>query len=96
MFIATMQYLAVRGIRVPQDVSLVCLDPSPVFSWCTPSIAHIRWDSKPLALRILRWLANVARGRADVRQSFFPADYVSGGTVGSPPAKGRPAVAPLQ
>ena len=91
MFIATMQYLAVRGMRVPQDVSLICSDPSPAFDWCTPSVAHVRWDSKPLALRVLRWVANVARGRADLRQTYYPADYVHGGTVGPCPVKNRPA-----
>ena len=96
MFIATMQYLAVRGLRVPQDVSMVCSDPSQAFAWCTPSIAHIRWDSKPLSLRILRWVANVARGRTDVRQTYYPADYVSGGTVGPATAKSRPTVTALQ
>lgn len=86
LFIATQQFLAARGLRVPQDVSLICTDPNPAFAWCMPSIAHIRWDSSPVVLRILRWVAAVGRGRWNVRQTLVRAEYVAGGTVGPAPA----------
>ena len=87
LFIAAQQFLAALGRRVPEDVSLICTDPSPVFDWCTPTVAHVRWAAKPVVTRILRWVANVARGRVDVSQTFVPAEYVAGGTVGPAPTR---------
>jgi LacI family transcriptional regulator len=81
-FFATQQFLARRGRRVPEDVSLVCTDADPHFDWCRPSIAHIRWDSAPVIRRIVNWVANVNRGKADLRQTYTPAEFVPGGTIG--------------
>jgi DNA-binding LacI/PurR family transcriptional regulator len=87
-FIAAMQHLAQGGIVAPRDVSLICDDPDPAFAWCRPSVAHIRWDSRRWARRIVRWVDNVARGKDDRRQSFTKARLVEGGTIGPAP-KGR-------
>lgn len=84
-FFAAQQFLSRRGLRVPEDVSLIATDPHPDFHWCRPSIAHITWDSGPLVRRIARWAASVSRGRQDRRQTLTPATFVAGGTVG--PAK---------
>ena len=85
-FVATQQFLAGRGIRVPQQVSLICTDADPTFSWCMPSIAHIRWDPDPVVRRIVRWAATVSRGRKDVKQAFTLAEFIPGGTIGPAPA----------
>ena len=86
-YVAALQYCANLGLRVPQDVSLVCTDADPTFLWCQPSVAHIRWDSRPLVRRIVRWAANVSSGRQDLRQTLTPAEFMPGGTIG--PASGR-------
>jgi DNA-binding LacI/PurR family transcriptional regulator len=80
-FLAVQQFLVERGMRVPADVSLVCTDASPDFDWCRPTVAHIRWDSRPLVRRIVRWAANTASGRKDLRQTFTKAEFVVGGTL---------------
>lgn len=85
LYSAAMQFLATRGIRVPGEVSLVCTDPDPSFAWSDPAVAHIHWDSQPLVRRIIRWAANVSRGKKDVRQTTVPAEFVEGGTVGEAP-----------
>ena len=82
---ATQQFLAGRGLRVPGDVSLLCTDADPAFAWCQPAIAHIRWDSRPVVRRVLRWAANVSRGKDDRHQTFTKTEFVPGGTIG--PAK---------
>jgi DNA-binding LacI/PurR family transcriptional regulator len=81
-FVAVQQFFAGRTIRVPQDVSLVCTDASPDFDWCRPTVAHIRWDTRPVVRRILRWTANVSRGKEDLRQTLTPTEFVVGGTIG--------------
>ena len=86
LFVAAQQFLAAQGLRVPQDVSLVCTDPDPSFAWCKPSVSHIRWDSRPVVRRIVRWAANVSQGKPDLRQTLTKAEFVPGGTIG--PAKG--------
>jgi DNA-binding LacI/PurR family transcriptional regulator len=81
-FFATMQFLLRRGLRVPDDISLVATDPDPTFHWCNPRIAHITWDSRPVVRRITQWAANISRGRSDRRQSLTKATFVTGGTIG--------------
>ena len=96
-FFATQQFLAKRGIRVPEQVSLLCLDSDPSFDWCTPSIAHIWWDLAPVVRRLVRWAKSVSKGRNYVKQTLTPAELIPGGTIGPAPrsertsAAGRPA-----
>jgi DNA-binding LacI/PurR family transcriptional regulator len=85
LFNAAFHYLAKRGLRVPQDVSLVCTDDDSDFAWCEPSVAHIRWDYRPVVRRVVRWAANVSHGKDDRRQTLTKAEFVAGGTIG--PAK---------
>lgn len=85
LFAAVQQFLASRGIRVPQQVSLICTDDDPTFAWCKPAIAHIRWDAGPVLRRIVRWAANVSQGKEDTRQTLTPAEFVEGGTIGPAP-----------
>jgi DNA-binding LacI/PurR family transcriptional regulator len=82
LFHAAKEHLAPKGILAPRDVSLICIDGDPTFDWCEPSVAHIRWDSRPVVGHIMRWADNVARGRKDLRQNSNQAEFVDGGTVG--------------
>ncbi|QTN33881.1 substrate-binding domain-containing protein [Akkermansiaceae bacterium] len=81
-FMAALHFCASRGIRVPDDVSLVCTDPDPAFDWFVPSVAHIRWEATPLVRRALRWADNISRGKDDRRQTETKAEFIAGGTVG--------------
>lgn len=83
LVIPMLQFLAERGLRVPEDVSLICTDPDPSFLWSRPSIAHIRWESRPIVRRIVNWAANVSRGRSDLRQSHVQAEFIEGGSIGA-------------
>lgn len=84
-FLAAMQFLMSRGLRVPRDVSLVCADGDPGFAWFNPTVSHIAWDSALVVRRAVRWAANIARGKQDLRQILTKAEFVPGGTIG--PAK---------
>lgn len=85
LFMRVQQFLARRGLMVPERVSLLCTDSDPGFAWCDPAISHIRWDYRPVVRRVLRWADNVANGREDKRQTLFEAEFVEGRTIG--PAK---------
>lgn len=81
-FHAAYHHLSWRALKIPGDVSLVCTDDDPGFAWCEPPVSHIRWDSRPVVRRIVRWVNNVAHGKDDRRQTFTRAEFVEGGTIG--------------
>ena len=81
-FNAAYHHVSQLGMRVPQDISLVCTDSDPSFVWCKPEVSHIRWDSRPVVRRIVNWANNVARGRDDWRQGVTKSEFVEGGTIG--------------
>ena len=81
-FIATMQFLSDHQWRVPQDVSLICTDSDPAFDWCRTSIAHLHWKSRPIVLRIVRWVKNISQQKKDIKQSSTPCHFIPGATIG--------------
>jgi len=87
LFNAAVFFFASRGIRIPEDVSLICTDADPSFAWCEPSIAHIRWDYQPVVRRIVQWAGNIAQGKKDLRQTLTKAEFIEGGTIGRAPQR---------
>ena len=81
LFLPVHQFLARRQIRVPEQVSLFCLDPDPAYAWCHPVISHVHWDYRPVVRRVLGWADNVAHGKEDRRQTLYEAKFVEGGTI---------------
>lgn len=86
-FVATLQFLAQRGIRVPADVSLICTDDDTAFAGCAPPIACMTWDTRPLVRRVVNWAAHVSRGQPDLRQTMTPSTFLPGGTLAPPPRR---------
>jgi DNA-binding LacI/PurR family transcriptional regulator len=82
-FVATMQFLLQRGLKVPADVSLISTDDDVVLSHCHPPAACMKWNLQPVVRRIIHWAANVSRGKTDFTQTLTPAEFIPGGTVGS-------------
>ena len=79
---ATLAFLAERGRRVQEQVSLVSLQADSSLAWCHPAIAHLRWDAGPLVRRVVRWLSALEKGQPDREQSVFPSGFVDGGSIG--------------
>ena len=84
-FFAIQHHLAKRGIFAPDDVSLICSDDNPLFEWCEPPVSCIRWSTRPIVRRVVRWVDNVASGRDDRRKGFSTSEFVEGGTIGPVP-----------
>ncbi len=82
---AVLQHLGRLGIRAPEQLSLVCMDDSPVFDWCFPAITHITWDPNSLVKRVVKWADNVSLGKEDRRKTVSNAQLVLGGTIGPAP-----------
>lgn len=83
--IIAQQHLARRGLFAPQDVSMICCDPDPTFSWFLPRVAHIQWEPQPIIRRIVRWVGNIESGKPDKRQTPTKAKFIEGGTIGPAP-----------
>lgn len=83
--IAILQHVSELGLKIPRDLSIISMDPSPAYELCHPLISHISYDSDPWLRRIVRWANNVARGKEDRKRVLFPGKFVAGGTTG--PAK---------
>ncbi len=85
LFVAVMQKLGQMGIKVPEQVSLACLDQARAFDWCRPEITHFQWDSTGLVNRMEKWVHNVTHGKQDRRTSLIKAKLFVGGTIGPAP-----------
>ena len=81
-YIAAAEFLARRGIKVPEQVSLVSTDDDPSLAWCHPPIARMCWDPKPVIRRVVRWVDTVRKGKADREIINFPAEFITGGSIG--------------
>lgn len=82
LYVSALHYFCARGLRVPKDVSMICHDADPVFDWQMPVVSHLHWDRKLLARHVLRWVKQVARGKASRRQTLIKANFVEGETIG--------------
>lgn len=65
IFLSVLHDLARRGILAPEHVSLVATDQDPYFDYTRPTVAHIRYDTKPWARWITKWANHVAIGKED-------------------------------
>jgi DNA-binding LacI/PurR family transcriptional regulator len=81
-FVAALAFMARRGIRVPEQVSLVSGDCEPLLDYCHPPMAHMRWESRLIVRRVVRWVDAVRKGKADRKTIDIPAEFVPGGSIG--------------
>lgn len=81
-YIAAAEFLARRGIKVPEQVSLVSTEDDASLAWCYPPIARMRWDAAPVIRRVVRWVDAVRKGKADRKIINFPAEFIPGGSIG--------------
>ena len=80
-----LSFLAQRGLRAPQDISLFSINEDDWFEWIEPEISCLRGDDTQMVRRIVRWSQALARGKADHNLISFPLRWVKGGTIGPPP-----------
>ncbi len=81
MLIPVTQYLARRGFRVPEDVSILTDDFLQASAWCNPQFSHIRWNQRLVVARVIEWVENIAKGRDDRQQKVCEASLFEGGTL---------------
>lgn len=79
--IGVQQFLALRRLRVPEQVSLITTDYDTSFALCQPAVTHVNWHTTPIIRRVVQWAKNVSTGRPDFKPTNFPAELVPGGTI---------------
>jgi hypothetical protein len=72
----------IRGIRIPEDVSVVSIGYEARFEWCKPRPVMMRYPVKPAVAHFKRWLAG---GLKPIGKKFFPLEMVAGESVARPP-----------
>lgn len=87
ILLASLSYLASRGIVAPRDVSMVVADRDASFAWCDPTPSHIDFNYWSVVRRVVRWAENVSRGQEDLRQVGTESKFIEGGTIGPVPGR---------
>ena len=85
--VATCAFLAIRSLRVPEDVSLISLMSDPILAMSRPMIAHFDWQIVPHLDHITHWVRSVARGKSTIEINNVPCTFDPGGTLGPVPAR---------
>lgn len=81
--LAALGYLTASGIRVPEDVSLVCGMDDPFLSYCIPSITRYRVNIQAYARRLSRMVMQALSSeeiKADLVQ--IEPEFIRGETLG--------------
>lgn len=84
--IGILAFLARKGLKVPEDISVVCGNGAGFLQWHTPSIARYVHDDARIARRVLQWADTVARCRKDTKHLLVPVRLEEGQSLA--PAKG--------
>ncbi len=88
-YVAALGFLGLKGIRVPDDVSIVCMTSGPMFSLLPRCPAHFRWPVEEHIRRVDRWVKCLAKGGTDLAQATFAATFEPGETIAR--VRDRPA-----
>ncbi|MEY4483768.1 MAG: hypothetical protein RL693_1220 [Verrucomicrobiota bacterium] len=75
-------FLAARGLRVPDHVSVVNMLPDPMQAFYRPAIAHFQWPIQPHVKRIVQWVNALARGETDCKSKTTEPTFVSEESIG--------------
>ena len=81
-YFAVVHFLLEKGIRVPGDVSLICMDGDPHFEHCRPSVAHFSFDKAQLGKGVVRWVNSISQGKEPKLRTKFRRTFREGGTIG--------------
>ncbi len=75
-------FLAGRGMRVPDHVSVVSILPDPMQTFYSPAIAHFQWPIQPHVKRIVQWVNALARGESDRKTNTTEPTFVRAESIG--------------
>lgn len=93
MALGLMQRISEKGIRVPQDLSVVGCDDIHLAAEVNPPLATFRWDMRLLVNEVFALIGDLALGKGSARKRvLLPADFVQRGSL-APAKPAAPAAA---
>lgn len=84
--LTALTWFARRGLRVPEDVSIISLFHDQALESVLPSIAHYRTAPDALPRRLVESVRHLADGRPPPRHRPLIPVFIPGGSVGPPRA----------
>ncbi|MDR0353013.1 MAG: GntR family transcriptional regulator [Opitutaceae bacterium] len=82
-YLLVLTWLQRRGLRVPEDISLVCPDHDPFLSFTYPPPTHYAFNARAFARRLFRLIMLVVAGEVVSKRDIrIMPDYVRGATLG--------------
>ena len=85
--IAVLTWLLKHGLRVPEDVSVICRDWDTVLDYAVPRLTCYRYNRDILVNRVCRWVFRLARGEPVPRKAVpVVTQFDRGETLAPPPA----------
>ncbi len=86
-FYTALFYFQRRGLRVPEEVSLISRDPDYSFLQMAPAITHYSFEAKIFANRVTRLLLKlVGEKHLPPKSTLIEHEYSEGATVATPSA----------
>jgi hypothetical protein len=74
-------YCSGQGIRIPRDLSIVCLESTEHLEWCDPTPTRMRFPVEAAAAHFRKWALN---GCQSMGMKFFDLEYAGGKTIAPP------------
>jgi DNA-binding LacI/PurR family transcriptional regulator len=75
-------FLAARGLKVPDQASIIMVLPDPILDMYHPPLARFDMPIHSHVHRAVRWVEAVAKEKADTTQTTCSATFVPAGSIG--------------
>lgn len=88
LLLEDIQYLSLcgycfrKGIRIPKDLSVICLESTEHLEWCEPVPTRMRYPIQAAVRHFRKWIRNGCR---PIGKKILPLEFIEAGTVGRAP-----------
>jgi LacI family transcriptional regulator, repressor for deo operon, udp, cdd, tsx, nupC, and nupG len=77
-------FLHRRGLRVPEDVSIVFEADEPVLQWMYPEPSRIQFSSEKMARFVWKWIRDALDGKPEATRQLVRGQFIPGSTTAPP------------
>jgi len=89
-YLAAQSFVTGKGLRIPEDVSLVSLVDDAMASWITPEPTRFEYDAEELAVVLTGWVMKPPVVGTTAPRVLLRGHWVAGASVGPPRPSTRP------
>ncbi len=87
-FVLAFTWLQHRGLRIPEDVSLISRDSDDLIQYLRPRPSHYHYDTKVAQRKVVRTILAIAKGATVRKAILILSEFQEGETVGLAPGEG--------